>query len=458
MYGLYSFRFPRPLITSIYFFWGLYLAVGYYQSSKINVRDYIYIGTSMSLIFVSYYYTFINLFLIFLTIFFIKIYKDKNFLKKNFLGLSLSVTTFVILILPFLVLYHLSETDFLTMIGLITLNFDIKIELLIYLFQKLLSLRFLLPLFVLILFSIILIKLDVKFFKDKILFLNLLFLSSVISPFFFITISPSVSEIYHFLNWIVIITIFTLFTYSIIILNFLFKESKKRLSLIFFSLIFLLTFELNHLKNLKSSDVSLRSDFFKLQLLINKNENELNNFLSFIPRVQVLLILKGKKNFSTIESSYSSLNFEQLEKSFIYNLRFLGIQSENFIKIIESKRGSWRYNNQFVKYISWYKYQANSLITFKNTKDFSKDELEFILNSSPTKTQQIIIPKFELNRLVSLFKNRALNNNYKKPDLIILKKESLINKFANIKLDQYCEIKGYETLKVYTKINSTLCN
>ena len=458
LYGLYSLRFPRPLITSIYFFWGLYLAIKYYQSTKIDIRDYIYIGISMSLTFVSYYYNFINLFLIFLTIFFIKIYKDKNFLRKNFFGLSLAVITFLIFILPFLVLYHLSEIDYLSMIGLISLNLDTKIELLIYLSQKLLSLRFLIPLSILVLLSAIILKLDIKFIKEKIVFLALLFLSSVISPFFFIIISPSVTEIYHFLNWIVIITVFILFTYSIIILNFLLKKIKKKFFLIIFSLVFLLVFESNHFKNLKNNDVSLRSDFYKLQLLINKNDNELNNFLSFIPRAQVLLMLKNKKKFSTIESSFSSLNFNQLEKSFIYNLKFLGIQNENFIKIIENKKGSWRYNNEFVRYFSWYKYQANSLITYKNTNDFSKDELEYILNSSPTKTQQIIVPKFELNRLITLFKNLDLNKNFEKPDLIILKKESLINKYANIKLDQYCEIEGYERLKVYANISSVLCN
>ena len=161
LYGLYSFRFPRPLITSIYFFWGIYLAVKYYQVEKIKIRDYIYIGISMSLTFVSYYYNFINLFLIFLSIFFIKIYKDKDFLKKNLFGLSISIIIFLILILPFISLYYLSEPDYLTMIGLISLNFETKIELLIYLFQKLLSLQFLLPLSILILFTLIILKLGI---------------------------------------------------------------------------------------------------------------------------------------------------------------------------------------------------------------------------------------------------------------------------------------------------------
>ena len=63
--------------------------------------------------------------------------------------------------------------------------------------------------------------------------------------------------------------------------------------------------------------------------------------------------------------------------------------------MITNKKGSWRYTNEYIKYISWYRYQANSLITFKNTNDFSDEELKYISTSRPTKTQQIILPKFE---------------------------------------------------------------
>ena len=112
--------------------------------------------------------------------------------------------------------------------------------------------------------------------------------------------------------------------------------------------------------------------------------------------------------------SYSSLNFNQLEQNFVENLKFLNINKIDFyFDIISNKKGSWRYNNEFVKYFSWYKYQANSLITFKNTNDFKYDEAEFIKKSSPTKTQQIIIPQFEINRLLDLYDKIALNQDLK---------------------------------------------
>ena len=140
--------------------------------------------------------------------------------------------------------------------------------------------------------------------------------------------------------------------------------------------------------------------------------------MTFIPRAQIFL-LKNKKIFTTIESSFSSLNFSQLEKSFVQNLKFLNISSSEFLKIISNhQKSSWRYDNKYLKYISWYRYQANSLKTFNKTKDFKKDELEFINNSSPTKTQQIIIPQFEIIRLKKLFNNYELDTDYTKPDLV----------------------------------------
>ena len=55
--NLYSFRFPRPLVTSLYFFWGLYLSIIFYESNKINISKYAFIGIVLGFTFVSYYYS-----------------------------------------------------------------------------------------------------------------------------------------------------------------------------------------------------------------------------------------------------------------------------------------------------------------------------------------------------------------------------------------------------------------
>jgi hypothetical protein len=456
--NLYSFRFPRPLITSLYFFWGLYLSIIFYESNKINISKYAFIGIVLGLTFVSYYYNFIHLSLIFLFIFIIKIFENKNFLKNNYQGILTSILIFVFVIIPFLILINQSEPDYFSMIGVISLDLAKKIELLTYLFKKIFDIKFLFLTFLVIISTFILMKLNIKTLKKKIVFLCLLFISGLISPFFFILISPSISEIYHFLNWAIIISIFVIITNSILILNFYIKKDISKIFLYFFILFFLFLFQIHNYHNIKNSDISLRDDFYKLQVLINKNEEKLNHIMTFIPRAQVMLMLQNKRKFSTIESSFSSLNFDQLEKSFILNLKFIGIKKEDFIKILENKKGTWRYNNEFLRYLSWYRYQANSFKTFNETNDFSSSELSFISTTSPTRTQQILIPKFEIKRLKNLFNNFKANKDFDNPDLIILKNNSLISRYANLDDKNYCEIKGYQTLKIYLNKKIISCD
>ena len=228
---------------------------------------------------------------------------------------------------------------------------------------------------------------------------------------------------------------------------------------IFLSIFFIFIFQfINYEKLLNNEDELLRKDYTKLQKLIDNNSNDLNNLLSFSIRPQVLWMFKGKKEFSSIESSISSLNFDQLENNFIQNLKFLNISPENFSKIISNKKSSWRYNNEYIKYISWYRYQANSLITFNNSNDFDEKELEFIKNSSPTKTQQIILPKSETNRLYNSYTNVDIDNFSNKPDIIILNSESLILEYSNINMKTYCEIKNFDKLKVFILNQSNSCS
>ena len=298
-------------------------------------------------------------------IFIIKIFENKNFLKNNYQGILTSILIFVFVIIPFLILINQSEPDYFSMIGVTPLDLAKKIELLSYLFKKILDIKFLFLTSLMIISTFILMKLNIKSFKKKIVFLCILFISGLISPFFFVLISPSISEIYHFLNWTIIISIFVIITNSILILNFYLKKDISKVFSYFFLSFFLFLFHIHNYQNIKNSDISLRDDFYKLQVLINKNEEKFNHIMTFIPRAQVMLMLQNRKKFSTIESSFSSLNFDQLEKSFILNLKFIGIKKEDFIKILENKKSTWRYNNEFLRYLSWYRYQANSFKTFK---------------------------------------------------------------------------------------------
>ena len=463
--GLFNFRFPRPLVTSCYFFWGLYLALSYYKEKKFNLSSFLYTGVCLSLLFVSYYYNFINLIILFIYLLSNKILIEENYFKKNYQNLCYSILIFLFMVTPYLYLYLLSEKDYSSMVGLISLNYDLKVELLLHFLNKLFTLKFTLISILITFLRFFLLKFENQINAKIIKFFYFLFLATLLSPFFFVIISPSVSEIYHFLNWIVIISLLVLIIYFSLYINFitkdfLIKSSKVYNSIaIFFSFFLILIFQLiNYEKILNDNDKLIRNDYVKLQSLVDNNLNDINNLLSFSVRPQVMWMIKGKKEFSSIESSVSSLNFEQLEKNFIVNLKFLNLNSDDFSEIISNKKGSWRYNNESIKYISWYKYQANSLVTFNGSNDFTNKEKEFIKNSSPIKTQQIVLPKFEIKRLMSLFNNFKANKDFNNPDLIILKNNSLISRYANLDDKNYCEIKGYQTLKIYLNKKIISCD
>ena len=44
----------------------------------------------------------------------------------------------------------------------------------------------------------------------------------------------------------------------------------------------------------------------------------------------------------------------------------------NKLFLENKKKSSWRYRNENVKNLFWMRYQANSLTTFKRSKDFDK--------------------------------------------------------------------------------------
>ena len=456
--NFFSFRVPRPLVTSCYFLWGVYLGLKYFLNDKFTYKDSLYVGIVLSLLLSSYYYSFVLLSILFGILIIKKILSEKNYIRINYKKFLFSFSILLIFSIPFFIIYFYSNTDSLTKIGLINLNFETKLTLIKYLFKKILSWYFILSFILIFLFQELLKKFS-KTNSKTITFLYLLYISSILSPFIFISLSSSVSETYHFLNWIIIIWFFVMIVYFGIISNILIKNifAKKEIFLknlnIFISSILIIVFLFFHYQILDDkSNKHLRTDYINLQNFIDDNYDDLNNLLSFSIKAQLIWLFKNKSNFLSIDSSLTSLTYNQLEYSFIKNLKFLNITSEDFEKIISNKKRSWRYDNKYVKYFSWYRYQANSLITFNRSKDFTLDELKHIKNSRPTLTQQIMIPRNEIKRLVNLYKNYSLDNNFIKPDLIVLDENSEISQYSNINSNNYCKIEMFKFLNVYVLI------
>ena len=89
--------------------------------------------------------------------------------------------------------------------------------------------------------------------------------------------------------------------------------------------------------------------------------------------------------------------------------------------------------------------------------DFANDEMSYILKSSPLNSQQLIIPKFEINRLIKKFLGRKLNNQIK-PEIIIINNNDFFSQKIKIDKDLFCHKminKTYEIFYKKTEINKT---
>ena len=127
-----------------------------------------------------------------------------------------------------------------------------------------------------------------------------------------------------------------------------------------------------------------------------------------------------------------------IKDDLIKAFKFLNLNSNDFNLFIKNRKSSWKYVNYDLSTFFFYRYIANPIKTFNNSKNFSPKIYDYIKKSSPTNFQQTIIPNDELNRLNNKFSLLNLDNfNY--PDIIILNKK---NRFlGNIKrIDNYCKI------------------
>ena len=107
---------------------------------------------------------------------------------------------------------------------------------------------------------------------------------------------------------------------------------------------------------------------------------------------------------------------------------------------------------------SSYIFLANSLNAFNNSKNFKKDIIEFIQNTSPMLSQQFAIPGEEFIRLNKKFLNSEISNNYNSPNFIILKKDEYIYKNMKKNIKDFCILFDENFYVVYIhKINNIFC-
>ena len=206
-----------------------------------------------------------------------------------------------------------------------------------------------------------------------------------------------------------------------------------------------------------NSQDNLRLDFNTLvNQLNNLNIKKDDSILTFDGLAQTFFILQGYKNLPIVLSVNTSQTDEILENKIINMFKFYNLDEDDFFKFIQNKKEGWRYINNNIGKTFYMKYQANLLKTYKESMDFSDEEKKYIIKSSPFNSQQLIIPNFEIERLVNKFEKYKIHSSLD-PSLVII---NLNDKFStNLKLESYstyCRKKINETYFIfYSKENNT---
>ena len=452
----YSLRFPRPIITNLFFFSFVLLAINFYIDKKDYVKKLFFLTILLGITLNAFFYLFFIEFFFLIIIFILKF--KNNLFKIIFINLKQIFYCFLIL-LSFVIIFQIqifySEPDYIQRLGVFKIDLKQKTILFDYYFNFILGKNFIF-LFLLNTLYYILLKSNIS----KILYF--LFISSVISPFFFFLFFSKGVDYYHFFGWIVVCGFLFPFISSLVLIKDKILPFFNDRSVNFYSisLIILMISYLNLTNAIKyKNDFEQikyeRNNLNELVIFIKKNKyfkNKNSKIFNLNEKLSIWFLLENYKNFSIIPISFWNPKTDDiLENELISTVRFLKLDENDFYDLIKNEFRSWRYQNPFVRKFFGRKYMANSLVTFKNdTSDFTDLEKKYIESNNLISTHQVIIPKSEIQRLLKKFKNFKKEIN---PELVVIDSKSLVNS-SKFKNDEYCLIFKNNRFLIY--INKTI--
>lgn len=449
-------RYPRPLITGILVFLALYLILDF-KKQLLKSFENIYIvkiSIILGLLLNTFFYYFIIFSFLLSIIFLININKKKIFSKTLFNKLLLFVVVILIFLIPFIFQNIYSEPDYSARIGVIEINNEKRFFLITYLLKNFLRLGFLLFL-ILAFLSFFYSNNYLKKYTEKLNIFFYLIISSILSTIIFISLSPKIISIYHFIN----IILFSLAFYLLLIFFTALYKYKKNFffSTILFSkiaisnyfVVFLILSSFYTIKEFKKKE-ELIKEVAKLEtFFVNKrlhgtslklftNDNIVSN----------LWLLKRNNNLLISDGFTNSLKNSQIEYNLINNLKHFGFTENKIKKFISYGKSEVR--NEFFLRLFIYRYQANSLYTYSKKKKYSSDFQDVIINTSPFRAQNQIIPEDEKKRLLDLFINHKVDSDLT-ADYIIINYSSISEDFEILN-DDYNEIFMTKNYKVYSRL------
>ena len=453
---LYNLRIPRPSITHLYLFSFLLLLINNKKNTEFKYHQLVLSGAVFAFMWGSYYYNLVTSGITFILYYFYITFKSEQKIQKYIKDFFTVIISFIIFSIPIILILLNAEPDYLVRVGLTDLDYMKKKILLEHFVKMLLTAKFII-LFVIITLLYFFLKNKKTYKVEGLNLLYLFFISSFLGPLIFIIISPTISEPYNFTNMIVSLTFFVLFIYLFLLLNNIFSRIKFffKISILFLLFFYAVSnYSIAKQKNSKF-EVKYFNELIKEIKKINLKKND--SVLTFDDRVQTYFILDGYKNLVNVSGIYIPITDIMMEDRIINIFKFLNLNNLNFHNFIKNEKRGWRIFNTNIAETFYTKYQANNLTTYKNSKDFSADELKIISKSSPLNSQQLIIPDFEIKRLndkfINFSKNISLN-----PDLIILNFNDTFVKDITLDPNLYCSKVINETYMIYlSKKNDPNC-
>lgn len=447
--GFFGLRFPRPIVTSVYFFLFIYFIIlldqKFYQ--EFNYKNLIYIALILSLLINSFFYFFVSCSILTIIIF-------KNKIKYVIINEKKKLLFFFFLIVigsfPFIFQAIYGEQDFSLRQGLINITFHQKIYLIKYLLKSFLRIEVAMILLINILIF--------KFYKQNTLLKIFFFfyLSNIFSTFIFILFSPKIISLYQFIDLIILSGFFylSLVVLDLLIMNLLNNKKNYKKMLIynisFFIIVFFIYFDTKleiNLKIKKLIELDKINKLFVKNKFINTKKILLTNDID----ISAMWILNENKYMSLSNGFHNSFKDIIIEKQLFRTLKNINMNVKDFEQILNF-RSNFDKRNFLISFLFMNKYQANSLHTFSSYDNYDIDEIFEIKRTSPFRVQNQIIPKNEKQRLINQYADFKSEIN-EKPYLIILNKRDVISKIIIKKKIEYQMILNDEFYMTLIKYN-----
>ena len=411
------------------------------------------ISIVLGLLLNTFFYYFV-IFSFLLSIIFLTNINKNIFLKILLKRLSLFVLVFLIFVTPFVFQNIYSEPDYSIRIGLIEISNEKRFFLLTYLLKKLLSLEF----FPFLLFAFLSFYYSNNYLRKYTEKLNIFFyliISSILSTIIFISLSPGIISIYHFADIILfsLVLYFSLIfftaTYQFLNTTKFFNIFFSQKAMIIFIFIFLMLDGLYVASNFKKKKELIKEAAMLENFLVDKNIKNTNLKLFSNDRIASnLWLLNNNSNLLISDGFTNSLKNSQIEYNYINNLKHFGFSEKKFKNFISFGKSEVR-NNFFLRLYN-YRYQANSLYTYSNIKHYTADLQNIIINTSPFRVQNQIIPEDEKKRLLDLFTSHSVDSDLT-ADYIVINYSS-ISKHFEVLNKEYTEIFSTKNYKIYSRL------